>query len=243
MAKIKKTNKVEEVEIKPLSIEERIEDIERFRKPTRVLHWTHVCAFLTLFLTGLILWVPVFSLLAVGSWTRVIHRVAAVVFIVAPLIYLPLNWKASWEGIKSAFTWTSEDVQWWESTPLTYLFNKKLVLPPQEHLNSGQKLWWLMTIVFGIIFVSTGLITWAFKTTAPLALLQVAHIGHDLAFIATGVMLFVHIYLSAFAPLVVPGVTGLWCAMSQGKVTCEYARKSHSKWYKRALRMLSKEGL
>ena len=75
-------------------------EVERYQKPIRVLHWVHAAAFVILFITGLLLFVPGISVLAQDSWSRVIHRVAALVFIVAPLIYLPLNWKSSWKGIK-----------------------------------------------------------------------------------------------------------------------------------------------
>ncbi len=69
------------------------QEVQRYRKPTRVLHWVHLCAFVALFLTGLILFLPPLAGLAQDSWTRIIHRITAVVFVVAPLIYIPFNWK------------------------------------------------------------------------------------------------------------------------------------------------------
>ena len=106
-------------------------------------------------------------------------------------------------------------------------------MPPQEHMNTGQKLWWLMAIVFGLIFVISGLIMWAFKGTAPVALLQWMVFIHDIAFIATGCMLFVHIYLSVAHPLMRPLRTGAWSSMARGKVSVGYARSHHAKWYDR----------
>ena len=81
------------------------QEVERYRKPTRILHWVHLCAFVTLFLTGLVLFIPGLGVLAQDSWTRVIHRIASVVFVVAPLAYTSMNWKATMSGIKNAFTW------------------------------------------------------------------------------------------------------------------------------------------
>jgi cytochrome b subunit of formate dehydrogenase len=54
---------------------------------------------------------------------------------------------------------------------------------------------------------------------------------HDVAFIATGLMFFVHIYMSVVHPLVRPLRTGAWNSMARGKVSVDYARSHHAKWY------------
>lgn len=206
--------------------------VERYRTPTRVLHWIHTGAFLTLFLTGLVLYLPApVSLLAQDSWTRIIHRVAALVFIIAPLIYVPLNWKASIHGIKEAFSWGAGDLGWLRAAPRYYFLNDEKSMPPQGHMNTGQKMWWFMVIVFGVIFVLTGLIMWFLKALAPAGLLQWMVFLHDVAFITTGAMLFVHIYLSVFHPLMGPARTGAWSSMARGKVSEEYAKSHHARWY------------
>ena len=207
------------------------QEVERYRKPTRILHWIHGGAFVVLFLTGLILFIPQLGILAQDSWTRVIHRIAAVLFVVVPLIYIPLNWKATLRGIKDAFTWGREDIGWLKAAPRYYFLCDEKGMPPQPHMNTGQKMWWFMVIVFGLIFVITGLIMWAFKTVAPAALLQWMVFIHDVAFIATGCMLFVHIYLSVIHPLMRPTRTGAWSSMARGKVSVEYAKSHHGKWY------------
>jgi formate dehydrogenase subunit gamma len=206
------------------------QEVERYRKPTRVLHWIHSFAFITLFITGLILFIPGVSIAAQDSWTRLIHRFAVILFIVAPLIYIPLNWKATLRGIKEAFTWGRDDADWLQAAPRYYFLSDEKAMPPQPHMNSGQKLWWLMVIVFAVVFVITGAIMWFAKTTAPPALLQWSVFIHDIAFIATGCMLFVHIYLSVFHPLMRPLRIGAWSSMARGKVSMEYARSHHGKW-------------
>ncbi len=207
-----------------------VQEVERYRKPTRVLHWIHAGSFVLLFLTGLILFVPPLGVLAQDSWTRVIHRVAAVVFVVAPIIYLSINWEATWKGIKGAFTWGVEDIAWLKAAPRYYFLSDEKAMPPQEHMNSGQKMWWFMSIVFGVVFVITGIIMWFSKAAAPSALLQWTIIIHDISFIITGVMLFVHVYLS-FHPLMLPTRVGAWSSMTRGKVSVEYAKSHHRKWY------------
>jgi formate dehydrogenase subunit gamma len=212
------------------------QEVERYRKPTRILHWVHAGAFVMLFITGLVLFVPPLGFLGQDSWTRVLHRVAAVVFVVAPLIYIPLNWKATWSGVKDAFSWGVDDIGWAVAAPRYYFLCDERAMPPQEHMNTGQKLWWLMVIVFGAIFLVTGVIMWFAKTTAPVALLQWCVIIHDIAFIATGTMLFVHVYLSVIHPLMRPLRTGAWSSMARGKVSVDYARSHHAKWYDRVSR-------
>ena len=201
--------------------------IERYRKRSRVLHWIHSGAFVLLFLTGLILFLPPLAFLAEDAWTRVIHRVAAVIFVVIPLIYLLTNWKASWREVGNAFVWGKEDLEWLKAAPRYYFLADEEKMPPQGSMNTGQRMWWFMTLIFGVLFVITGGIMWLAKASAASAVLQWSVFLHDVAFIATGAMLFVHIYLGVFHPL----MKGAWDSMVNGKVSEEYAKAHHAKWF------------
>ncbi|MBI4304166.1 MAG: cytochrome b/b6 domain-containing protein [Chloroflexi bacterium] len=212
------------------------QEIERYRKPTRILHWIIAGAFTVLFFTGLILFIPPLGVLAQDSWTRLLHRLAAIIFVVAPLIYMLFNWEASLRGIKDAFNWGVEDLGWLMAAPRYYFLCDEEAMPPQEHMNTGQKMWWLMVLFFGSIFVITGFIMWFLKTVAPQPLLQWMVIIHDVAFIATTSMFFVHVYLSVVHPLMRPLNTGAWSSMARGKVSVHYAMSHHAKWYGRISR-------
>jgi len=203
-------------------------EVEKYRKSTRVLHWIHTGAFVLLFLTGLVLFVPQLGILAQDSWTRIIHRIAAVLFVVIPLIYLIIKPRASWQGIKDAFSWGSTDIGWLKAAPRYYFLGDEKGMPPQGHMNTGQKMWWFIVLVFGVLFVISGLIMWFAKTTAAPALLQWMVLLHDVSFIVTGAMLFVHIYLGVIHPL----MTESWKAITGGKISAEYAKSHHGKWYK-----------
>jgi formate dehydrogenase subunit gamma len=207
-----------------------MQELVKYKRPTRVLHWIHAGAFVALFLTGLVLFLPPLAALAQDSWSRVIHRIAAAIFIVAPLIYIPLNWTATWRGVKRAFTWNAEDMGWLKAAPRYYFLGDESVMPPQGEMNSGQKMWWLMAIVFGILFVITGIIMWVAKTAAPPAFLQWMVLLHDISFIATGAMLLVHVYLGVLHPM----MKGAWGAMARGKVSADFAKSHHAKWYEEA---------
>jgi formate dehydrogenase subunit gamma len=208
------------------------QEIEKYRKPTRVLHWVHLVTFCLLFLTGLILFIPQLGALAQDSWTRIVHRISAVIFIIAPLIYIPMNWEATRKGVKEAFSWGADDMGWLQAAPRFYFLGDEKGMPPQDSMNTGQKMWWFLVIVFGIVFVVTGLIMWFAKTVAPEAVLQWMVFIHDIAFIVTGAMLFVHIYLGLFHPM----MNEAWKAIYKGTVSVEYARKHHHKWYEEITR-------
>jgi formate dehydrogenase subunit gamma len=82
-------------------------------------------------------------------------------------------------------------------------------------------------LVFGLLFIITGLTMWFALTSAPPGLLRAMRIIHDIAFIVTGVMFFVHVYNGVFHPL----FNEAWAAITGGKISVEYAKKHHGKWY------------
>jgi formate dehydrogenase subunit gamma len=202
-------------------------EVEKYRKSIRVLHWIHSGAFVLLFLTGLVLFIPGLGFLAEDSWTRLIHRIGAAIFVIIPIIYLIINPKSAGRGLKEAFTWGSEDMGWLQAAPRYYFLGDEKDMPPQGAMNTGQKLWWLIVIVFGVLFVITGAPMWFGKASAPPAVLQWMVFVHDVAFIVTGAMFFLHIYLGVFHPL----MTEAWSSITGGKISAEYAKKHHGKWY------------
>jgi formate dehydrogenase subunit gamma len=157
----------------------------------------------------------------------VIHRIGAAIFIIAPLIYIPMNWQATKRGIKEAFSWGASDIGWLKAAPLYYFLGDEKDMPPQGSMNTGQRLWWLIVLVSGVIFTITGLIMWFAKTSAPAAVLQWMVFLHDVAFILAGTMLLLHIYLGLFHPL----MNEAWKSIYKGTVSVEYAKKHHAKWY------------
>ena len=72
-------------------------------------HWIHTLVFLVLLVTGAILFFPEIGIIAAGGVTRVVHRVAAVLFIASPILYFPFNPRASFHFIKDILGW--EEVQ------------------------------------------------------------------------------------------------------------------------------------
>jgi formate dehydrogenase subunit gamma len=204
-------------------------EVEKYRRPVRIIHWIHSGAFVVLFLTGLLLFIPGLAFLAEHSWIHIAHRAAATIFIAVPAIYLMINPAAVGRGLKQAFTWGAEDLGWLKAAPRYYLLGDEKSLTPQDWMNSGQKMWWLITVVFGLVSVISGLTMWFGKTDVSPALLRWIVFSHDIAFILTGALLFLHIYLGVFHPK----MTEAWKSMVNGKISIEYAKKHHGKWYER----------
>ena len=76
-------------------------EVERFKLRTRWLHWVVVVSALILAITGMFLYMPPISAVAQGGYTRVIHRVAAVLFVGAPVLYFLMDPALSLSFLKS----------------------------------------------------------------------------------------------------------------------------------------------
>jgi formate dehydrogenase gamma subunit len=182
-----------------------------------------------MFLTGLAIFIEPSVSQALGSTTRWLHQISAVVFVVAPLIYLLTNRQATGQGLKEAFTWGKNDIDWLIAMPRYYYLREEDVLPPQGRLNTLQKLWWLLVIFLVPVSIISGSLMWAFGTSV---IAECAAVFHDLTFILIGCMFMLHVYISVVNPLVTGGRNESWQAMTTGKVSAHYARSYHRNWYK-----------
>jgi len=204
-----------------------MQEVERFRPSTRWLHWTVTLSALVLALTGILLWVQPWGAATMDGWSRLVHRIAAVVFMGAPLVYGIFNWNISWKFIKEAFTWGKEDMKWLEAAPDYYFGGEESKMPPQGHINTGQKLYQLVTVLCSAIFFITGLIMWFFRDLVGPGVFAWATIAHDVAFILGGSMLLVHVYLGAIHPRMTESLR----SMLTGKASVAYVKSHHAKWY------------
>ena len=79
-----------------------MEKVQKYTKPARVFHWIHTASVLVLIITGIFLFMPASGFLAQDSWSRLVHRIAVVIFVFAPLIQLMANPKTAGASIKAA---------------------------------------------------------------------------------------------------------------------------------------------
>jgi len=210
-------------------IQEAEPEVERYRKPTRILHWCQAASFAVLFVSGMVFFFSG-SAMASGNWLHIVHRAVGIIFIGLPLLYLLVKWKAAWRGIKLAFQWGVDDLEWVKAAPQYYYLFEEQAMPPQGYLNTGQKVWWLMVIVLGPVLAVTGVLLCVFQADAARQYYQLMLFYHEASFIIIGNMFLVHIYLTVIHPHAHPWKSGPWHAMTRGKVTLGYARLHHGKW-------------
>lgn len=201
--------------------------VERFKKRTIWFHWLHTVAFLTLIVTGAILFFPGLGAPAAGGITRIIHRVAAVIFVAAPVVYSILNPRMALHFIKETLTWGKDDLGWLQAAPLYYFGGAEENMPPQGQVNTGQKMWQFIVLATGILFLVSGCLMWFYKDTLTPAILQWCIIAHDVAFVLAFLMLLVHIYLGIIHPRMTESLLSMW----DGRISKKYARSHYGKWY------------
>jgi len=203
--------------------------VERFKKRTICLHWIHTAAFLTLIVTGAILFFPGLGDAAAGGMTRLIHRIAVVFFVAIPVIYTVFNPRAALHFIKETLTWGKDDIGWAEAAPLYYFGVADDKMPPQEHVNTGQKMWQFIVLATGVLFCVSGFIMLFLKDTVTAGLFQWCVVAHDVAFLLAFLMVLVHIYTGSVHPRMNESLRSMW----SGKISRKYAKSHYGKWYDR----------
>jgi formate dehydrogenase subunit gamma len=204
----------------------------KYRMAERVLHWGHAFSFGVLLITGLFLFFPPLSFLAQDSWSRVIHRICSILFVMLPVVILFTSWTASWRAIFEAANWSLYDLGWVLAFPRYYFLCDEGAMPPQDRFNTGQKAWYIMVLIFSPVFVFTGALMWFGKDILPGWVFQWSIYIHDLCFMVTICMFLVHVYLSVLHPLMLRE-GGSFRQMVDGKMTLPYAKSHHGKWFDR----------
>lgn len=147
--------------------------VDNIKSSKRIVHWIMVAAFLMLLITGLPLVVPGLSGLAASSWSRLIHRTAAVVLVGTPVVYALTNSRAAWQWLREAAFWnttTSPNPDTWQRIHKSF-------------------------VAFGfVLFVLTGILQWFLKGIVPSEMFRFSLMIHDVAFFSAIVVLLYHIY-------------------------------------------------
>ena len=171
--------------------------IQRHSRLARVTHGVAAVSCIFLALTGVAVFTPAISEALGGTfvyWMRMLHRIAAVPFILFPLIALVRFPK-----------WDKDD---WEFARkfVPYLFNpQKVHMPPQHEVKGAQRMADGGLVIMGILMALSGLVMWAEAGWLPgstgiamsASLIWAAHIIHDIGFLVIIVFGLGHIYLGA----------------------------------------------
>jgi formate dehydrogenase subunit gamma len=202
--------------------------IERYRKRTILFHWVHAAAFVILLITGATKFLPGIGPSG-GYSTGIVHRIAAVVFIALPLLYFFYEPRKAIGFIKETLIWGKDDLKWLIAAPNYYFGGSEEKMPPQDRFNTGQKMWQLVIVVTGCVFLVTGAIMWLFRSKIAIDVYEWVLFVHGIAFIVVFVMFLVHIYMSVLHPR----MRGSFSSMLDGKISSSYAKRHHPKWYDR----------
>ncbi len=203
--------------------------IPKYTAIERLLHWTHTMSFVPLALTGLVLYLPFLAPLAqgeAGNWVRLVHRIAAIVFIAEPIIYALVQPRRLLMSIRE-FMFDKEDLGWLKNAFGYYVLGRHGQMPPQGRFNTGEKMNGLIMILSWGVFVVTGLLMWFGRGVIPVWLFRASVIVHDIAMIVSVIMFIVHLYLAVAHPLMWAGLV----SMRFGVTSASYAAEHHGKWY------------
>jgi formate dehydrogenase subunit gamma len=203
--------------------------VKRFTVHFIIFHWAYALAFFVLYLSGLAMYTEFFDWLYVlfggPAMARLIHRIAAVVFILCPIYMLIFDRKSLGHWLKKVVTWRKADIIFLLNFPKELFFGNAKV-PKQDFYNGGEKLNSAMQIVAFFMFAGSGIVMWFPQYFAG----WIIDWSYPIHNIAVGVSLMVvvgHIYLSVGHPNSKPSIEG----MTTGSIPASYAEHHHGAWY------------
>jgi len=195
----------------------------RSTKAARYIHWFTAVIFVLLTLTGLILlygrWVLIPVLGAEGfSATAIacknIHNYIGPLFLVAVVLLFLVFVRDSLFNIKV-------DTKWFLKAG-GYLGGSH---PSSEKFNAGQKAWFWVAILGGLVLALSGLVLDFANYGQGRILMQDAHIIHSISSVLVIAFFFVHIYLASI------GIEGALEGMTSGTVDTNWTKQHHDLWY------------
>ena len=195
-------------------------ELVRHRRSSRWIHWSVAITFFLSLFTGMPIWTPVFSWMAVFvgglSVARVIHPWSGVAFVVFAAAMF-FHWLSDMILLPSERDWLGPRA-------LQYM---RYQTDDQDvgKYNGGQKLYFFGVSLGAVGLLLSGLVMW-FPQSFPPFLRELSYLIHDFTFIVFAVSLVGHIYLSTAAE---PGTFG---SMVRGTVTRQWARLHHPAWFR-----------
>jgi formate dehydrogenase subunit gamma len=200
--------------------------IQRYTPNERSNHWLTAICFIVLALTGLAMFHPAMSWLALlfggGQWTRILHPFFGVVMFVSFML-LALRMRAHNK-------FEDGDKQWLKQIG-DVLANREDKLPRIGKYNAGQKMLFFTLVVCMIVLLLSGIVIWRqwFSHFFPIGLIRFSSLMHAFFAFVIITAIIVHIY----AGLWIKGSIG---AMTRGFVSYGWARKHHPKWFEEVMK-------
>jgi formate dehydrogenase subunit gamma len=194
--------------------------IVRYKLVQRIGHWLNALAFLALLLTGFFLFFWPLSPLA-SFPSRIIHRLAAIVLLLGPVLYFLTDRQDLVHLLKASFTYTRDDLIWFIKAPF-YFFGLAKGLPPQGDINAGQRVHHALTIIFYNLIAWSGFVMWFGAGQIPGQAFLGALVVHDVSMVVLTVLMVGHVYFTF--------VYGALDGMIYGTITRLYAQVEHPRW-------------
>lgn len=176
--------------------------ISRHSKQTRFTHGVVAIACIWLAISGLFVFVPALAnaFPGVSQAMRVSHRIVGAIFILVPVISAitaPQGFKAFCK--KYFKKWTPEDFEFMKKFVPYMLGPKKVHMPDQDEVKSGQAVADGFMILCGLLMAVSGVVLWLGTSVwhAGAGAIMVMRLLHDLGFILLIVFGLAHIYLGA----------------------------------------------
>lgn len=175
--------------------------IQRQSTYARSLHWIHTIACLSLYVTGLILFIPSLAA-AVGVTTvqgaRIIHRVMAAIFIIAPVASIFIQPKGFVHVLKGwFFKWDEKDKEFMRKFPKYLFLGGAEHMPDQKYMKSGQALADIPVVLLSILIALSGIVLVWPDFFGGGAVVRWSLLIHDGVMVLLGVMMIAHIYIGA----------------------------------------------
>lgn len=209
--------------------------IVRFTGVERFVHLLTLVAFVTLAGTGAILFLPQLGPWAAGEGgqlNRVVHRIAAVLLVLSPVLYLVLDARNFGGSVRRMLTWRRTDLAWFATALKYYWTGNRAGIPPQDKFNSGQKLNALLQTIALVVFTVTGALMWLWPAALSASAFRWSIVLHDVAFVVAMGAFLLHLYLVLFHPLTRQHVN----SMVDGTIDEESAAALYPVWYREARR-------
>src|SRR3954452_24081541 len=190
--------------------------LRRFSRTERAVHWVHAVAFLLLLVTGLALYLPSLAeLIGRRPLLKSIHVWTAVAWIAALVLVVAA-------GDRRSLRATLREVDLFDRDDRNWLLRRG---PPQGRLNAGQKINAILTGVFALLFLVTGVLLWYGERDTRFRFAQTILI-HDWLTYVSLVLFIGHLYLSVIHPRTRHALSG----MTRGWVDEDWAREHPPKW-------------
>ena len=199
------------------------ETVERWSAFERGLHWFTAILFIILAITGLSMFfgravlIPIFGpqgFAAIASLSITAHNYLGPFFVLGILIEI-ITW------IRFNLL-TSEDITWLKCAGGMFSKDKH---PHAGRFNAGEKVWFWVICTFGVATCVTGLILDFPNFGQVRETMQLSNLIHSSCAIIWMAVSFGHIYLGTI------GTEGTLEGMTTGRVSAEWAKQHHDRWY------------